>query len=121
MSKSKEMKIKEHLIFYKVCKVIVLPIFKLIFRYKTIRECELPKDGSYIIACNHLSYTDPVFVGLTHKRRAFFMAKSELFMESTARPWFHQTKRAEYPGWSDGPCARKPAARAPRHFPRPRR
>ena len=79
MSKSKGMKIKEHLIFYKVCKVIVLPIFKLIFRYKTIRECELPKDGSYIIACNHLSYTDPVFVGLTHKRRAFFMAKSELF------------------------------------------
>lgn len=72
-------KIKEHIVFYKICKAIVTPIFKAIYRYKTIRECELPETGSYIIACNHLSNTDPVFVGLTHKRRVYFMAKVELF------------------------------------------
>lgn len=72
-------KIKEHIVFYKFCKCIVLPIFKVLFRYKVVRECELPKEGSYIIASNHLSYTDPVFVGLTHKRRVYFMAKTELF------------------------------------------
>lgn len=74
-----ENKIKEHLIFYKLCKVIVTPIFKVIYRYKIINECELPDEGSYIIASNHLSNTDPVFVGLSHKRRTFFMAKTELF------------------------------------------
>ncbi len=78
MGKVKEV-FKEHIIFYKIAKCIVLPIFKLIYRYKVIRECELPKEGSYIIASNHLSYTDPVFVGLTNKRRTYFMAKTELF------------------------------------------
>lgn len=72
-------KIKEHKIFYYFCKVIVIGVFKLIYRYKVIKECELPKEGSYIIASNHLSNTDPVFVGLSHKRRVYFMAKVELF------------------------------------------
>lgn len=72
-------KIKDHLIFYRVAKCIVLPIFKLIYRYKCISECEIPKEGGFIIASNHLSNTDPVFVGLTIKRRVYFMAKVELF------------------------------------------
>ena len=72
-------KIKEHKAFYFACKAIVICIFKLLYRYTVIRECELPKTGSYIIASNHLSNTDPVFVGLTHKRRVYFMAKVELF------------------------------------------
>lgn len=71
--------INDHTKFYKFCKCIVIPVFKLIFRYKYINEGELPKEGSYIIAANHLSYTDPVFVGLTNKRRVYFMAKAELF------------------------------------------
>ena len=72
-------KIKEHKVFYFACRAIVICIFKLLYRYTVIRECELPKNGSYIIASNHLSNTDPVFVGLTHKRRVYFMAKVELF------------------------------------------
>ena len=72
-------KIKEHKAFYFACRAIVICIFKLLYRYTVIRECELPKNGSYIIASNHLSNTDPVFVGLTHKRRVYFMAKVELF------------------------------------------
>lgn len=71
--------IKEHPRLYRFGKIIVNPIFKLIYRYETINECPLPKEGGYIIASNHLSYTDPVFVGLTSKRRVFFMAKAELF------------------------------------------
>ncbi|MBQ9674185.1 MAG: 1-acyl-sn-glycerol-3-phosphate acyltransferase [Ruminococcus sp.] len=74
-----EVKIKEHLVFYNFAKILLIPIFKLIYRYKVIKECELPKTGSYMIASNHLSNTDPVFVGLTNKRRVYFMAKVELF------------------------------------------
>lgn len=76
---SNDKPLKEHLVFYKFCKCLLTPIFKVIYRYKVIRECELPTEGSYIIASNHLSNTDPVFVGLSHKRRTYFMAKTELF------------------------------------------
>ena len=79
ITNNEPIKIKEHKAFYFACKAIVICIFKLLYRYTVIRECELPKNGSYIIASNHLSNTDPVFVGLTHKRRVYFMAKAELF------------------------------------------
>lgn len=79
ITNNEPIKIKEHKAFYFACRAIVICIFKLLYRYTVIRECELPKNGSYIIASNHLSNTDPVFVGLTHKRRVYFMAKVELF------------------------------------------
>jgi 1-acyl-sn-glycerol-3-phosphate acyltransferase len=74
-----EVEIKEHPKLYKFGKIVITPLFKLIYRYKVISEGELPKTGCYIIASNHLSNTDPVFVGLTSKRRVYFMAKVELF------------------------------------------
>ena len=39
----------------------------------------LPKDGTFIIACNHRSYADPVLLSLKVKRRCTYMAKEELF------------------------------------------
>ena len=36
------------------------------------------------MACNHLSFSDPVLLGLAQKRRLFFMAKSELFRNKFA-------------------------------------
>lgn len=74
-----QVKIKEHIILYTIAKNLLIPIFKLLYRYKIIREGELPKTGAYILASNHLSNTDPVFVGITSKRRVYFMAKVELF------------------------------------------
>ena len=71
ITNNEPIKIKEHKAFYFACRAIVICIFKLLYRYTVIRECELPKNGSYIIASNHLSNTDPVFVGLTHKRRVY--------------------------------------------------
>lgn len=38
-----------------------------------------PKDGTFIIACNHRSYADPVLLSLKVKRRCTYMAKEELF------------------------------------------
>lgn len=65
---------------YAVGRVICTPIFKLIYRYKVVNKANIPDDGKgYIIACNHISFSDPVLLGLGQKRRLNFMAKDELF------------------------------------------
>jgi 1-acyl-sn-glycerol-3-phosphate acyltransferase len=66
-------------ILYSIGKVVCTPIFKLVYRYKVINKSNIPDDGGYIIACNHISFSDPVLLGLGQKRRIFFMAKDELF------------------------------------------
>ena len=65
---------------YAVGKAVCKPVFKLLYRYKTIIEEPLPLVGGMIIASNHISNSDPVLLGLSQKkRRLFFMAKIELF------------------------------------------
>ncbi len=66
--------------FYAFGRVVCAPIMKLIYRYKIINKANIPDDGKgYIIASNHLSFSDPVLLGLGQKRRLNFMAKDELF------------------------------------------
>lgn len=65
---------------YAVGRVVCKPIFKALYRYKVLNEQPLPQKGGCIIASNHLSYSDPVLLGLSQKkRRLYFMAKVELF------------------------------------------
>lgn len=39
----------------------------------------IPSEGPVVIACNHISNWDPVFVGLACRREVHFLAKQELF------------------------------------------
>ena len=71
-------------VLYSIGKVLLLPAYKLIYRYKVIGSKNMPKQGGVILACNHLSFSDPVLLGLAQKRRLFFMAKSELFRNKFA-------------------------------------
>lgn len=66
-------------ILYYIGRGICFPFFKLLYRYKFVNKNSLPPKGAYLIASNHLSYSDPVLLGLGQKRRMFFMAKAELF------------------------------------------
>ena len=66
-------------LLYGFGKVVCTPIFKVLYRYKVVNKNNIPPEGGYIIACNHLSNIDPVLLGLGQKRRIFFMAKAELF------------------------------------------
>lgn len=66
-------------VLYTIGRGICTPIFKIFYRYKAINNHTIPEEGGYILACNHLSYSDPVLLGLCQKRRLSFMAKSELF------------------------------------------
>lgn len=64
---------------YVVGRIVVIPIFKLLFFYKVNGKQNLPKDGAYILCSNHLSNFDPVLLALTQKRQICYMAKAELF------------------------------------------
>lgn len=64
--------------FYKVCRVLVFPLVKFLFRPKIINEHYIPKDGAAIIAGNHKHALDPVLVDLCTKRVVFTLAKKSL-------------------------------------------
>jgi len=54
-------------------------ISKLVFRVKVTGQENIPKQGGFILASNHLSYFDPLLVGSWATRQVYFMAKQELF------------------------------------------
>ena len=68
---------------YAVGRAVCKPVFKLLYRYKTIIEEPLPLVGGMIIASNHISNSDPVLLGLSQKkRRLFFMDKKLNFLKN---------------------------------------
>ena len=71
-------------ILYSIGKCILLPVYKLLYRYKNIGSDKIPNEGGFILASNHLSFSDPVLLGLCLKRRLYFMAKVELFRNKFA-------------------------------------
>lgn len=74
--------------------ILRFPLF-LFFRYKHINKNNIPEEGRYIIASNHISGPDCIFVGLGQKRYIRFMAKAELF-ENKFLNWFF-TKMGAFP------------------------
>jgi len=55
----------------------------------------VPEQGPVILAPNHVSYVDPVLVGVSVQRRVHFMAKRELF-RTPLMAWFFRQLQA-YP------------------------
>lgn len=74
--------------------ILRFPLF-LIFRYKLINKNNVPKEGRYIIASNHICGPDCIFVGLGQKCYIRFMAKAELFNNKFLN-WFF-TKMGAFP------------------------
>ena len=66
-------------VLYRVGQAVCRPIMKVFYRYKFINNNSIPHEGAYIIASNHMSFSDPVLLGLGQRRRLFFMANQELF------------------------------------------
>ena len=66
-------------ILYTIGKGVCMPIFKLLYRFKSVNANLIPAEGGVIIACNHIANSDPPLLGLSSKRRMYFMAKVELF------------------------------------------
>jgi cytidylate kinase len=55
-------------------------VFTLIFfRYRAYGRENIPSDGAFVLACNHQSFMDPVFCGISVKRHVTYMARDTLF------------------------------------------
>jgi len=52
---------------------------KLLFRIKISGMEHIPRQGSFILATNHISYYDPPLIGSWCSRRLHYLAKKELF------------------------------------------
>ncbi len=66
--------------FYWLLKYVVLgPVLRLIFRPHVEGRDNVPAEGAAIIASNHLSFSDSIFMPLMVKRKVIFVAKAEYF------------------------------------------
>jgi 1-acyl-sn-glycerol-3-phosphate acyltransferase len=78
-------------LFYWFLKMIALgPVLKLVFRPRTDGVDHVPEEGPAILACNHLSYADWLFMPLTLPRRVTFVAKAEYFTSPGLKGWLQK-------------------------------
>jgi 1-acyl-sn-glycerol-3-phosphate acyltransferase len=64
---------------YKILKSFLIPLLMFIFRPKVTGLRHVPSKGPVIIASNHLSFSDSIFMPLVVPRDVTFLAKSEYF------------------------------------------
>jgi len=78
-------------LFYWLLKWVFLgPLLKLVFRPQTEGAENVPSEGAAILASNHLSYVDWMFMPLTLPRRVTFVAKAEYFTSPGVKGWFQK-------------------------------
>ena len=78
--------------FYWLLKwVFIGPVLKTIFRPRTEGAENVPEEGPAILASNHLSYSDWLFMPLLIPRRVTFVAKAEYFEGSGVKGWLQRT------------------------------
>ena len=66
--------------FYNFLCSVLGAIYALLFPARVDGLENLPKEGPYILCCNHISARDPFYLAIPVKNRFFhFMAKVELF------------------------------------------
>jgi 1-acyl-sn-glycerol-3-phosphate acyltransferase len=74
--------------FYWLMKHVFLgPLLRLIYRPKTRGLENIPAQGPVILAANHVSFLDSLFVPLMVKRRVVFLGKADYFASAKTR-WF---------------------------------
>jgi 1-acyl-sn-glycerol-3-phosphate acyltransferase len=54
-------------------------VTRVFFRIKIVNGHNIPSDGAFILASNHISLADPPILGGATRRPVHFMAKKELF------------------------------------------
>ena len=77
--------------FYWLLKFVLLgPLLKVVFRPKVEGLENVPAKGAAILASNHLSYADWLFVPLSLRRRVTYVAKSEYFTTPGVKGWLQK-------------------------------
>ena len=75
------------LVAYWVLKVVLTPILRFFFRVRVEGIEHIPDEGPAILASNHVSFSDSIFLPMVLRRRVTFVAKAEYF-EKRKTAWF---------------------------------
>jgi len=79
-------------LFYWLLRWVLLgPLLKTVFRPEVEGGSHVPEVGPAILACNHLSYVDWLFMPLALNRRVTFVAKAEYFEGRGLKGWAQRT------------------------------
>jgi 1-acyl-sn-glycerol-3-phosphate acyltransferase len=74
-------------VVYWLLKAVFTPVMLIAFRVRTKGTRNVPRRGPVILASNHQSFIDSIFMSLVVPRRLTFVAKAEYF-ESWKTAWF---------------------------------
>src|SRR5215472_18537272 len=72
---------------YWLTKWLLSPILRLLYRVRVEGLEHVPANGAAILASNHVSFSDSIFLPLVLRRRLTFVAKAEYF-EDPKTAWF---------------------------------
>lgn len=72
---------------YWVVKAVLTPILSFFYRVRVEGLENVPKEGPVILASNHVSFSDSIFLPLVLRRRVTFVAKAEYF-DDPKTAWF---------------------------------
>ena len=72
---------------YWILKVVLTPILYVVYRIKVEGKEHLPTSGPVILAANHRSFLDSIFIPLLVRRKVTFVAKAEYF-DDPKTAWF---------------------------------
>jgi 1-acyl-sn-glycerol-3-phosphate acyltransferase len=82
---------QEAALFYWFLKFLAIgPLLKLVFRPWAEGTENVPSDGAVILASNHLSYSDWLFMPVCIPRRVTFVAKAEYFESPGIKGWLQK-------------------------------
>ncbi len=72
---------------YRLLKVALTPLFHLLWRVRVEGREHVPAQGAALVAANHQSFCDSLFLPLVVPRTVTFLAKAEYF-DSPKTAWF---------------------------------
>jgi 1-acyl-sn-glycerol-3-phosphate acyltransferase len=75
------------MLYWILKRVVLGPVLLITFRPKVTGRKHLPKQGAAILASNHMSFSDSIFLPLAVPRRITFLAKSEYFTGRGIKGW----------------------------------
>lgn len=76
------------MLYWMLKSVVLGPVLRLLFRPRVEGKKNVPATGPAILASNHLSFSDSIFLPLVCKRRITFLAKADYFNTPGVKGFF---------------------------------
>ena len=74
---------------YWLMKLVLTPVLRFFYRIRVEGLEHVPAEGPAILASNHVSFCDSIFLPLVLRRRITFVAKAEYFEDPKTAWFFH--------------------------------